>query len=127
MGPTGSAPMPRHQEHWEVHQTAAPESLLAETSGGTPEGVAPTAMLPGTLGRTPACAAPASLLAETSGGTPEGEAPTVMPQGTLGGIPGCVAPELLLAKSPGGMPQAVPSAFVPPVIADDFAGGVTEW
>jgi hypothetical protein len=85
--------MPRHQEHWEVHQTAAPESLLAETPGGTPEG----------------------------------EAPTVMPQVTLGGIPGCVAPELLLAKSPGGMPQAAPSAFVPLVIAHDFAGGVTKW
>jgi hypothetical protein len=49
-----------------------------------------------------------------------------MPQGTLEGIPGCVAPELLLAKSPGGMPEAVPSAFVPPVIAHDFAGGVTK-
>jgi hypothetical protein len=62
----------------------------ASSSGLWDQGSAPTAMQPGTLGRTPACAAPEPLLAETSGGTPEGVSPTVMPQGTPGGIPGCV-------------------------------------
>jgi hypothetical protein len=45
----------------------ASKPLLVETSGGTPEGVAPTVMPPRTLGRTPACAAPESLLAKSPG------------------------------------------------------------
>jgi hypothetical protein len=49
-----------------------------------------------------------------------------MPQRTLGGIPGCVAPELLLAEYPGGMPEAVVPQHLCPLIAHDFAGGVTK-
>jgi hypothetical protein len=49
--------------------------LLAETTGGTPEGVAPTVMPQGTLGGVPGCVAPGLLLAKSPGGMPEAVVP----------------------------------------------------
>jgi hypothetical protein len=122
MRPTGSAPVVMPPGTLEIRQAVALQSHYWQRRR---EVIAPTVMPPGTLGRTPACAAPESLLAETSGGTPRCSSNSHATRDTGRYTRLCSSRVIIGKISRWNARGGGSSASVPPAIAHDFAGGVT--